>query len=107
MAFICIRSADSVTSVKNIFIYNGWKSSSGYTLWTEEVNIKNVFPFFPISGPTGSGKPDASILGESLGQEESNDTSIVPIGPAVSPARTRHYSYFNQIQRIIYETVQI
>ena len=58
---------------------------------------KTFFRFFPISGPTGSGKPDASIQGESLGQEESNDTSIVPIGPAVSPARTRHYSYFNQI----------
>ena len=85
MAFICIRSADSVTSVKNIFIYNGWKSSSGYTLWTEEVNIKNVFPFFPISGPTGSGKPDASIQGESLGQEASNDTSSMRIGPAVPP----------------------
>ena len=82
MAFICIRSADSVTSVKNIFIYNGWKSSSGYTLWTEEVNIKNVFPFFLISGPTGSGKPDASIQGESLDQEEPNDTSSSSIGPA-------------------------
>ena len=56
--------------------------------WTEEVLVKNVFRFLLISGPTGSGKPDASIQGESLGQEESNDTSIVPIGPAVPRTST-------------------
>ena len=33
----------------------------------------------------GSGKPDASIQGESLGQEASNDTSSMRIGPAVPP----------------------
>ena len=103
MAFICIRSADSVTSVKNIFIYNGWKSSSGYTLWTEEVNIKNVFSFFPISGPTGSGKPDASIRGESLGQEASNDTSSMrnENRSSRSANSSTHYSYFNQIQSVV------
>ena len=43
------------------------------------------FSVFPISGPIGSGKPDASIQGESLGQEASNDTSSMRIGPAVPP----------------------
>ena len=47
----------------------------------EEVLI-NVFPVFGISGPHGSGKPDASILGESLGQKELNGTSSTRIGPA-------------------------
>ena len=42
---------------------------------------------FRISGPAGSGKPDASILGESLGQEELNGTSSMRIGPANPPAR--------------------
>ena len=41
------------------------------------------FPWF--SGPTGSGKPGASILGESLDQEEPNDTSSMAIGPANPP----------------------
>ena len=53
--------------------------------WTEEVLIKNVFRFFSISGPTGSGKPDASIQGESLDQEEPNDTSSSAIGPSILP----------------------
>ena len=48
----------------------------------EEVLVKNVIPFFWISGPTGSGKPDASILGESMDQEYPNDTSIMRIGTA-------------------------
>ena len=38
--------------------------------------------FFRISRPTGSGKPGASSLGESLDQEEPNDTTSLRIGPA-------------------------
>ena len=53
--------------------------------------------FFRISGLAGSGKPGASQLGESLGQEESNDTSNMRIGPAVPPTHPLHYSYFNPI----------
>ena len=53
-----------------------------YIFLTEEVLSKNVFPFFSISGPTGAGKPDASIQGESRDQEEPNDTSSSAIGPA-------------------------
>ena len=49
---------------------------------------KTFFWFFGISGPAGSGKPDASIPGESLVQEESNETSIVAIGPAVPRTST-------------------
>ena len=45
-------------------------------------STKTFFRFFRISGPTGSGKPVASILGESLGQEELNGTSSTRIGPA-------------------------
>ena len=63
----------------------------------EEVLVKTFFRFFRISGPAGSGKPGASQLGESLGQEESNDTSNMRIGPAVPPTHPLHYSYFNPI----------
>ena len=55
---------------------------------------KHFSVFFPISGPTGCGKPDASIQGESLDQEEPNDTSNMKIGLANPPARHGHYSYF-------------
>ena len=65
----------------------------------EEIFIKNIIPVFRISGPASSGKPGASQLGESLGQEESNDTSNMRIGPAVSPTLLWPYSYFNPIQQ--------
>ena len=55
--------------------------------------------FFRISGLAGSGKPGASQLDESLGQEESNDTSNMRIGPAVPATHPLHYSYFNPIHR--------
>ena len=58
---------------------------------------KTFFRFFRISGPAGSGKPSASILGESLYQEESNAPSIMPIGLANPPTHPSHYSYFNHI----------
>ena len=54
---------------------------------------KTFFRFFPISGPTGSGKPGASSLGESLDQEEPNDTSSMAIGPANPSIRPWPYSY--------------
>ena len=57
--------------------------------------------FFRISEPAGSGKPGASILGESLGQEEPKDTSSMRIGLAVSPAHLWPYSYFNQIRDLV------
>lgn len=60
-------------------------------------STKTFFGFFWISGPAGSGKPDLSILGESLGQEESNDTSSMKIGPAVPSTHLSRYSYFNPI----------
>ena len=65
-------------------MWHDWKKKfwKNYIFWTEEVLIENVFPFFSISGPTGSGKPDASIQSESLDQEEPNDTSSSAIGPA-------------------------
>ena len=59
---------------------------------------KRLSGFVRISEPTGSGKPDASILGESLGQEELNGTSSTRIGPADPSTHTWHYSYFNQIR---------
>ena len=46
---------------------------------------KTFFRFFGISTPSGSGKPDASYLGGSLGQEDPKDTSSMRIGPAVPP----------------------
>ena len=58
---------------------------------------KTFFRFFGISGPAGSGKPDASQLGGSMGQEEPKDTSTMRIGPAVPKTHTSRYSYFNQI----------
>ena len=58
---------------------------------------KRFSGFYPISGPTGSEKLDASIQYESLGQEELNGTSSMRIGPANPPARLWPYSYFNQI----------
>ena len=48
----------------------------------EEVNGKTFFQFFRISGPAVSRKSDASSLGESLDQEEANDTSSLRIGAA-------------------------
>ena len=58
---------------------------------------KMFFRFFRISAPSGSGKPGASILGESLSKKESNDTSSIRIGPAVPPTHPSLYSYFNPI----------
>ena len=43
---------------------------------------KRFFQFFRIFGPAGSGKPGASILDESLGQDHSNSTSNMEIGQA-------------------------
>ena len=68
---------------------------------------KTFFRFFGISGPTGSGKPDASYLGGSLGKEEPKDTSSMRIGPAVPPTHTSRYSYFNQILHIIVHAFKI
>ena len=53
-----------------------------FLFWMEEVNGKTFFQFFRISGPAVSGKSDASSLGESLDQEEANDTSSLRIGAA-------------------------
>ena len=58
---------------------------------------KRFSGFCSISGPTGSGKPDASIEGKSFDQEEPNNTSNMKISPANPPAWHGHYSYFNQI----------
>ena len=63
--------------------------------WREDVHIKKVFPNFR----TSSEKPGASILGESLGQEEPNDTSNMRIGPADSLTHTGHYSYLLKIDK--------
>ena len=85
MPYICIRSADSVTVLK-IFSFIMAENLHLAILYGRRKCIsKTFFRFFPISGPTGSGKPDASIQGESLGQEASNDTSSMRIGPAVPP----------------------
>ena len=62
----------------------------------EEVLVL-FFRFFVISGAAGSGKPGASQLDESLGQEELNDISSMPIGPANPPIHLFPYSYFNPI----------
>ena len=59
---------------------------------------KRFFWFFRISGQTGSGKLDASILGESLDQEEPNNTSSLRIGSANLSIHTWHYSYLLKIK---------
>ena len=77
---------------------NGSKSLfkvSNCLFWSEEVLTSKTF--FRISGQTGSRKPGASILGKSLGQEESINTSSKEIGPANLSIRPWHYSYWLKI----------
>ena len=92
MFSILIDPFRNITLFKNI-------SSKDYIFRMEEKLIKSIFfRFFRISGPSGSGKPGASILGKSLDQEEPNDTSSLRIGAANLSIHTLHYSYLLKIR---------